>query len=380
MRIILIPLHHPFYFMPLVFSPGRANLIGEHTDYTGGYVLPFALPLGNYFLSFPSEGDFEVFSHLYGKDSFSLDKIKKTGTWRDYFRGPILELSRNRNLKAIKIEVFGNLPPGSGLSSSASIELGVILSTCLLNCFKLSRREMALIAKKSENDFVGVPCGIMDQFAISMGRRGNLMFLDCESLKSEYVRFPREYIFLIFYSGKSRHLTSGRYSNLRSEILLALKKLKKNTSKEISSQDSKRLRGRLRKVAEYLARENERVKKARDLLKSEEMGELASLLYEAHFDASRSLGTGTEEIDFFVSISRSLGALGARFTGAGFGGSALAIFSKEKIWDTIEEIKRKFMRKFDAVPRCWACAPCQGLQILEEQEIFQNFAISQRLK
>ncbi len=345
--------------MPLIFSPGRANLIGEHTDYTGGYVLPFALPLGNFFFSENSD-KFEVISHLYGKDSFPPHKISRTNSWKDYFRGPILELQEEFEISPVRIEVFGNLPPGAGLSSSASIELGTIFSVIEANSLKISQMKAIELAKKAENEFVGVPCGIMDQYSIAMARPGALILIDCKKLKHEYVQFPRGYSFLIFYAGKRRSLASSSYSEVRSLARKVLEELGKESSPEISLEEARRLEGPLRKVAEYLVRENERVLMARDLLRSEDMESLGKILEEGHEDLSRSLGVGSEDLDLFVEISKRFGAKGARMTGAGFGGSGIAIFEEEKVFDAIYGIKSEFLERGKSV-QCWACSPSGGI-------------------
>ncbi len=346
-----------------IASPGRVNLIGEHTDYSLGYVMPMAINLYTYLEGEKSE-DVVLYSQaLQSSARFSPKNFERSGGWEDYVKGIYFSLQkRGYDVGGLRGKIYGNLPIGSGLSSSASLELAVLDFLKEVYNLDLTRRDLALIAKEAENEFVGVPCGVMDQMAIALGKRGHVIFIDTESLKYEYLPFPKDLQVLIFDTGVRRELASSKYKEIKDIVTSALKKIGKRASKEITPSDLEKLNGEEKIRLEYILRENQRVLDARDALKNRDIETLGILLLEAQWDLAKNYGVSSPELDYFVKLAVKNGALGARLTGAGFGGSAIALFVEldNRGEFILKEYKKRFMHNAkyyivepsDGVGRC----------------------------
>ena len=352
--------------MPMmrVKSPGRVNLIGEHTDYSLGYVMPMAI---NLYTAIEGEKADEVrlYSEYFKEErSFKPEQLDRKGSWIDYVKG-IYRVLREEGYSAggMKGRISGNLPIGSGLSSSASLELAVLAFLNRAYSLNLSRLDMALLAKKAENEFVGVPCGILDQFAIAFGKQGHAVFLDTDTLDYEYVPFPEDVSVLVFYTGVKRELASSAYAERRAIVEEALKMLGKRTSKEVSEGELSKLPPLHARYLGYVVRENGRVLEVRDALKSGDIEYVGELLTAAHWDIARNYGVSCEELDFFVRKVNELNAYGARLTGAGFGGSAIALVDREKAEQFGETILREYKQKFPWDARYFVVEPSEGVRV-----------------
>ena len=345
-----------------ICSPGRVNLIGEHTDYSLGYVMPMAIDLYTY-LEGTKNRDVVLYSENLGMGGkFKIDNFEKENNWLDYVKGIYYSLyKRGYRAGGMHGRIYGNLPIGSGLSSSASLELAVLEFLKESYISNLNRIEMAIIARDAENNFVGMPCGIMDQMAVALGKKGYALFIDTENLNYEYIPFPKDLNVLIFDTGIHRELANSAYEERQQLISLALKKLGKHTSKDVSENELNKLNMRERKMLGYVLRENQRVLDARDALKNENIEFFGNLLLEAHWDLSNNYGVSCEELDFFVNKVMQYGALGARLTGAGFGGSAIAIF--EDIDNAGEMIKREYEKRFMHQARYHIVKPSDGVRL-----------------
>ncbi|USS41729.1 galactokinase [Thermococcus aggregans] len=349
--------------MVRVESPGRVNLIGEHTDYTFGYVMPMAI---NLYTVLEGEKAQEVTlysEHFKEERSFKPDQLNRENAWIDYVKGIYWVLKKEGySVGGMKGKISGDLPIGAGLSSSASLELAVLEFLNKAYSLNLSRLEMALLAKKAENEFVGVPCGILDQFAIAFGKKDHVIFLDTDTLKYEYVPFPEDVSMVVFYTGVKRELASSAYAERRVIVKEALSILGKRTSKEVSEEELSRLPSLYARYLGYIVRENRRVLKVRDALKSGDIVRVGELLMEAHWDIARNYEVSCEELDFFVRKAKELNAYGARLTGAGFGGSAIALVDREEAQQFGEKILREYKERFPWEARYFVVEPAEGVK------------------
>ena len=312
-----------------ISSPGRVNLIGEHTDYSLGYVMPMAINLYT-FLEGEKFKSVDIYSeNLKEKTSFELQNFGRENDWGDYIRGIFWALTNhNYNLGGLRGRIYGNLPIGAGLSSSASLELAILEFLNEEYKLNLSKMKEAILAKEAENKFVGVPCGVMDQMAVALGKREYAIFIDTENMEYEYVPFPDMNI-LVFDTGIRRELANSEYTKRKEIIEKALKELGKRSSKYVNPDELIKLQNQQKRFLGYIIRENQRVLDARDYLKKGNLNEFGSIITEAHWDLAKNYGVSSPELDFFVNKAIEYGALGARLTGAGFGGSAFAIFTQE---------------------------------------------------
>jgi len=251
-----------------VISPGRVNLIGEHTDYTFGYVMPMAVNLYTVV-----EGEKSKFVELYSEHfketrTFELNNLEKENSWIDYVKGIYKVLfGAGFRPEGIKGRISGNLPIGAGLSSSASFELATMELLNEAYNLGISRKEMALLAQKAENEFVGVPYGIMDQFVIARGKEGHAMFIDTGNLHYEYIPLPKDMQVLVFYTGIKRELASSAYADRKKMAETILKRIGRKSSKEVTEGDLRGLPEIYKRRFAYIIRENERVLKAKEVLK-----------------------------------------------------------------------------------------------------------------
>jgi galactokinase len=330
-----------------VSSPGRVNLIGEHTDYTYGYVMPVAINLYTEIQGEKSEY-VELYSEIFNETKrFQLINLVKEDSWIDYVKGVYKVLfERGFNPKGITGRVGGNLPISSGLSSSASFELATMHFLNEAYSLNISRKEMALLSQKAENEFVGVPCGIMDQFVVALGKENNAIFIDTETLNYEYVPIPKDIQIIVFHTGIKRELASSAYAERRRITEEVLKKLRKNSSKYVSEEELKDFPELYKKRFSYIIRENKRVEKAKEELKNNNIEAFGKILFEAHWDIAKNYEVSCEELDFFVKNAVEYGAYGARLTGAGFGGAAIAIADRRKAMAIAEKIFIEYSKKF----------------------------------
>ncbi len=342
------------------FSPGRINLIGEHTDYNGGHVLPCALTLGTYAAARPNgSGEIRMFSENLpsgGVVSYDINDIKKRGVWADYAAGVITEFAKagHRLPCGLDIYYYGDLPAGAGLSSSASIEVltGVVLRS--LFGFDTDNAQTALCAQRAENDFVGMNCGIMDQYAIAMGKSGNALFLDTNTLRYEYVPARLDGISVVAMdTGVKRGLAGSEYNRRRSECEAAAEKLERVCGKPALCmlayaelvKHSQLLSETELKRARHAVTEDLRTKKAYALLHAGDAVGFGRLMNASHISLKEDFEVTGEALDAMVfSAWRQYGVIGARMTGAGFGGCAIALVRDESLDSFRDGVKREYER------------------------------------
>jgi len=337
------------------FAPGRVNLIGEHTDYNGGHVLPCALTFGTYIVARKRpDGTVRCYSENfpeYGTVRFDLDEIANDPRhgWANYPKG-VVKAFRENGLtvdSGFDMVVHGDMPSGAGLSSSASVEMATAIMLSSLFSLGLEdeagRVGMALLCKDVENRFIGVNSGIMDQFAVALGRAGTALFLDCATLERRYVPLELgEYEIVVMNTNKSRALVESKYNERRSECDRALADLQKSGARigslgGLSPQEFEDMADAVadpvcRRRARHAVFENARVLSAVAALESGKIDEFGRLLNESHVSLQFDYETTGRELDCLAELSWQSGeCLGARMTGAGFGGSALAIVRSDGV-------------------------------------------------
>ncbi len=339
------------------FAPGRVNLIGEHTDYNGGHVFPCALTLGTY-AAVRKREDRKLrfysmnFSKL-GVIESSLDNLKpdKDAGWTNYPKG----MMRAFGEKGYKIDcgldivVKGNIPHGSGLSSSASVEIVTGYLLKVLFGFEISNQELALIGQYSENKFNGVNCGIMDQFAIAMGRKDCAIFLDTADLSYEYAQVNLQGMKLVIScSNKRRGLGDSKYNERREECETALTEIQAgmgiNTLGDLDEQLFEQIKMAIkdedrRKRARHAVYENRRTIRAVQALKDNDIALFGKLMNESHISLRDDYEVTGEELDTLVEEAWKIdGVIGSRMTGAGFGGCTVSLVKDEAVEEFIEKV------------------------------------------
>lgn len=347
------------------FSPGRVNLIGEHTDYNGGHVFPCALTLGTYGAARKKE-DNKIHLYSMNLDSFgvveaSLDDLtnKKEYNWANYPLGVVWAFKEKGHTitSGFDMVIWGNIPNGSGLSSSASLEVltGVIL-TDLFEIKDLSMTDLALIGQYSENNFNGCNCGIMDQFAVAMGKKDHAIFLDTSDLSYEYAPCVLDGAKIVITNSKVKHsLVDSAYNDRRNECAAALKALQSEldiqalgdlTPEEFEAHKSLIKDEIQLQRAKHAVYENQRTIDAVTALKAGDIERFGKLMNQSHISLRDDYGVSCEEIDILVDLAWKIpGVLGSRITGGGFGGCTVSIVKDESIDTFIETIGKTYLEK-----------------------------------
>lgn len=347
------------------FSPGRVNLIGEHTDYNGGHVFPCALTLGTYGAARKRE-DNKIHFYSMNLDSFdvveaSLDDLtnKKEYNWANYPLGVVWAFKEKGHTitSGFDMVIWGNIPNGSGLSSSASLEVltGVIL-TDLFEIKDLSMTDLALIGQYSENNFNGCNCGIMDQFAVAMGKKDHAIFLDTSDLSYEYAPCVLDGAKIVITNSKVKHsLVDSAYNDRRNECAAALKALQSEldiqalgdlTPEEFEAHKSLIKDEIQLQRAKHAVYENQRTIDAVTALKAGDIESFGKLMNQSHISLRDDYDVSCEEIDILVDLAWKIpGVLGSRITGGGFGGCTVSIVKNESIDTFIETIGKTYLEK-----------------------------------
>lgn len=343
------------------FAPGRINLIGEHTDYNGGNVFPCAITLGTYGIASKREDTtVKLYSENFpeaGVISFDLSDLsyKKEDNWANYPKGVIKFLKESGHAISTGLEmvIYGTIPNGAGLSSSASIELlmGVVLEE--LFGLKVERLELIQIGKKVENEFIGVNSGIMDQFAVGMGQKNRAILLDTNTLEYEMVPVElTDHVIVIMNSKKRRELADSKYNERRSECEQALSELQTVlTIQSLGDLDEATFEANKQVIssevlvrrAKHAVYENQRTLKATEALKAGDLITFGKLMNESHLSTQEDYEVTGIELDTLVhSAWEQPGVIGARMTGAGFGGCAIAIVQKDSTETFIQQVGAEY--------------------------------------
>ena len=347
------------------FAPGRVNLIGEHTDYNGGHVFPCALTLGTYAVARKRDDDkirfYSANFESLGIIETSLDDFvpsKKAG-WTNYPKGVMWAFAKRGYVMTSGLDmlIYGDIPNGSGLSSSASLEVltGVVLKD-LYNFEEVSMVDIALIGQDSENNFNGCNCGIMDQFASAMGKKGNAVFLDTSTLEYEYAPVALLDAKIVITNSKVKHsLVDSAYNERRNECEMALKELQTvvdiktlgDLTEEEFEANKDAIKSEIRKKrAKHAVYENQRTIKAVEALKNNDIETFGQLMNASHESLKNDYEVSCEEVDVLVELAQSIpGVLGSRITGGGFGGCTVSIVKNDVIDKFIEVVGNGYTEK-----------------------------------
>ncbi len=353
----------------LYFAPGRVNLIGEHTDYNGGHVFPCALTIGTY-LAARKRTDKKVrFFSLNMENKGILEenlmemKAGEDNRWTNYPFGVMWAFDK-RGMKmdcGLDIAVYGNIPNGSGLSSSASLE---VVTGYMLNDmygFNVTNQEIALIGQEAENNFNGCNCGIMDQFASAMGKKDNAIFLNTSNLSYEYAPIVLDGAKIVVTNSMVKHsLVSSAYNDRRRESAQALEDLQKvcgiETLGDLSEEEFEQAKNSIsdltcRARARHAVYENQRTIKAVKALKENDIATFGKLMNESHISLRDDYETSCPEVDILVEKAWEIpGVMGSRITGGGFGGCTVSIVEDDAIDTFKEELTRVYQEKVGKTP------------------------------
>ena len=365
------------------FAPGRVNLIGEHTDYNGGNVFPCAIDRGTYGLvSKRADRTFRMYSENFadlGVMEFTLDELvnDKKHDWANYPKG-VIKMFVEEGFKidsGFDFLVSGNIPNGAGLSSSASIEMltGIVLKD--LFHLSIDPIAMALLGKKVENLFIGVNSGIMDQFAIAMGKKDNAILLDCNTLKYDYVPVVlKDEVIVIANTNKRRGLADSKYNERRAECDEALAELQTKLPikalGELSIEEFEANKDLIKspirqKRAKHAVYENQRTLKAQKELSAGNLAEFGKLMNQSHISLRDDYEVTGIELDTLAALAwEQPGVVGSRMTGAGFGGCTVSIVKKDKVDDFIKNVGEAYKNKIGYAADFYIAAVSEGARKL----------------
>ena len=365
------------------FAPGRVNLIGEHTDYNGGNVFPCAIDRGTYGLvSKRADRTFRMYSENFadlGVMEFTLDELvnDKKHDWANYPKG-VIKMFVEEGFKidsGFDFLVSGNIPNGAGLSSSASIEMltGIVLKD--LFHLSIDPIAMALLGKKVENLFIGVNSGIMDQFAIAMGKKDHAILLDCNTLKYDYVPVVlKDEVIVIANTNKRRGLADSKYNERRAECDEALAELQTKLPikalGELSIEEFEANKDLIKspirqKRAKHAVYENQRTLKAQKELSAGNLAEFGKLMNQSHISLRDDYEVTGVELDTLAALAwEQPGVVGSRMTGAGFGGCTVSIVKKDQVDDFIKNVGEAYKNKIGYAADFYIAAVSEGARKL----------------
>ena len=364
-------------------APGRVNLIGEHTDYNLGYVFPIALEMSCYVAIAPSaDGALNAYSKDFA-DKFSI-RVKEIfdarprGDWTDYVVGVALELvKQNIPIEGANMLIHSDVPIGSGLSSSAALEVSTAVALLGLQNSNLKPLEIALLAQRAETQFAGVPCGIMDQYAAVFGKEGSAIQIDCRSLDHEYVPLPRDVSIVAVNSMVKHELGTSAYRQRVEECQAAVGAIQtidssvqslRDVSPEFFVEVQERVPPVPRQRARHIVYENRRVIDFAAAARAGNLPEMGKLFVASHRSMQYDYEISCEQIDFLVDTAIKLpGVYGARMTGGGFGGCTVNLVSPSSIAEFESSLGSAYQQQYGLLPTFYDCQPAMGAGRLAEQ-------------
>ena len=373
----------------MYFAPGRVNIIGEHIDYNEGFVLPTAINLGTYaVVSLRNDDLINFVSHNF-TDSFVVNKndlqYNEIHNWANYPKGVMFVLAQagHKISQGFNVLYYGNLPNQAGLSSSASIELATAVMLNDLFDFKIEMLDLVKFALQAENNYIGLNCGIMDQFAIGMGKKNYAVLLNSHSLQYEYIPVNLgNYNFVITNTMKKRSLVDSKFNERQNECSAALniiqKEMNVNSLCQLNLEDYKKIEHlltdeNLKKRALHVISENIRTMQAVQKLKSNDLQGLGQLLNQSNLSLKNNYEVTGFELDTLQAIAvKQKGVLGSRMTGAGFGGCNITLISKDCINDFIKIVKIEYSQKTGLNPESIIMQSDDGARKIAEEYYHGN--------
>ena len=364
----------------IVFSPGRINLIGEHTDYNDGFAFPAAINKGIALAISKSDAKISKVCALNKNEiyQFNSENIKplKDGDWRNYMLGVLAELQiMGKQVGNFNAVFAGNIPGGAGLSSSAALENSFVFGLNELFNLGLTKHEMILVSQKAEHNFAGVKCGIMDQYASMFGLKKSALLLDCRTIESEAYKIDfKDYKLMLINTNIKHDLSESEYNDRREvcekvSALLHLDALRDASKKDLDRIKSDILEEDYQKTL-YVINENNRVKQFSEAIKNDNIEALGDLLYQSHEGLSTKYKVSCKELDFLVERAKeNPNVLGARMMGGGFGGCTINIVKKDEFKTFKKEISKKFKVAFEYDCSVYSVKLSRGTQIIKKKII-----------
>src|SRR5437868_6826859 len=365
--------------MPIEFrtfrAPGRVNLIGEHTDYNDGFVMPAAIDAWTCVKVSPLEQrKLQIYSKNFEEEiKVDLDdpNLARRGHWSDYPVGvaAILQKSGHR-LRGARLQIRGDVPIGSGLSSSAAIEVATACALAANSELKIDRRELALLCQRAENEFVGAHVGIMDQFISLFGHARKALMLDCRSLEFKLLPLPDNVRLLICNTMVKHELAASAYNERRAQCEAGVKHLAqflpnvtalRDVTLEQLEQFGRDLPDVVYRRCRHVITENARVLAAAHALEHQDLDEFGRLMAESHQSLRDDYEVSCKELDLMVELARQIeGVYGARMTGGGFGGSTVNLVREEHVEEFRERVAREYEQVTRLKPEIYACVASEG--------------------
>ena len=317
---------------------GRVNLIGEHTDYCKGLVMP-TLISQRLVVQIARRDDDEIhgLSSEFGAQRSLISAVPEA-SWLLFIKGAIALMNeKGAGLKGLNVLTSSDIPAGAGVSSSAAFEIALLRALADLTNITLSRQDMALMGQRIEHEFIGTKCGIMDQMAVAIAEIGQALFLDCATLETQIVTLPEEACVAVIHSGSSRKLSSSLYNERLSETIEAARQMGHESLRDATLDDLDRLSDAvLWKRSHHVISENARVQTAKAALQASDAISLGLAMTQSHISLRDDYEVSSEALDRLVSTAISQGAYGARLTGAGFGGCIVALLPEDSADEIIE--------------------------------------------
>ena len=355
----------------LVFSPGRINIIGEHTDYNGGFVFPAAVDKGIAAAIQKSDAGqcTAIALDLDSEVTFELNALKpsKEGSWENYVFGVVAEIqNRNKIIGDFNIVFKGNIPSGAGMSSSAALENSVVFALNELFGLELSKTEMILISQKAEHNYVGVKCGIMDQYASMFGIKNSALLLDCRTIKATpYAIDFKDHELMLINTNVKHSLSDSAYNDRRSACesitaLLGVETLRDATKEDLDTFTDKVTPENYQKAL-YVIQEIERTQKAAEAIKADDLVTLGALMYASHNGLQHQYKVSCSELDFLVAqAKKNKHILGARMMGGGFGGCTINLIAKSEAKVFAKSVSKAYQQKFGKACSVYFVSLAQG--------------------
>ena len=366
----------------LVRSPGRVNLLGEHTDYNMGFVLPAAIDKAMYFAVTPrSDSQCEAFALDVNQSCrFTIDNLwSSRQRWPNYLMGVVDQFTRGGlPIKGFNCVFGGDIPIGAGMSSSAALETGLAFALNALYCLGLDKLSLVKLAQRAENEFVGVRCGIMDQYVNMFGERNNVLRIDCRSLESSCFPFTHDVSLVLFDTRVSHSLASTEYNRRREECGEGVDILRRaypavthlrDVSPDMLERCKHEFPGVIYRRCSYVIEENERVLRACQALEREDIQAFGLLMRETHEGLRRDYEVSCEELDYLVELTRDNPCVyGSRLMGGGFGGCTINLIRKDAIRHVSETVALGYAGKFGVEPKIYVTSINSGTSTISVDE------------
>jgi galactokinase len=355
-----------------VRAPGRVNLIGEHTDYNDGFVLPMAIDRAIWIAVRPRR-DRSVRAHSLDFDSdvfFSLDDLNKDRGWAEYLKGVAYILQADGcRLSGWDGVIMGDVPRGSGLSSSAAVELAAARVFASISGLKWEAAYMARVGQRAENEWVGVNCGIMDQMASAACKEGHALFLDCRSLEMQHVPLPGNTAVVVMDTSTRRGLVDSAYNERRSQCEEAARFFNVKALRDVALNEFEKNKSGLSEVvmrrARHIVTENQRVLDAMQAMHAHDVVRLGGLLSASHESLRDDFEVTNEALNQIVEVAQMQpSCYGARMTGAGFGGCAVALVDTGKVQTFVNAVEKDYRSRSGLEPQIYVCKASAGAGVV----------------